>query len=178
MKNHFLTLIAAFFMANVNVVSGQERTAFMKMSLPANYMWMDTDLRSNPPKAHMEFISERNILPQTGSLDPNVIGTWEKVEYYTSGEFRSATVNCFAITKDAKFKIYETVSYATTDNVSIYNRNNPKLLNTLKISTIDKYIYLKDPESGEELKLARYVAGSDYIQLVFENGNKSLWRRR
>ncbi|SMD44129.1 hypothetical protein SAMN00777080_2744 [Aquiflexum balticum DSM 16537] len=178
MKNHLLTLIAAFFMANVNVVLGQGNTTFMKISLPANYMWMDTDLRSNPPKVHMEFISERNILPQTGSLDPNVIGVWENVEYYSSGEFRNTTVNCFAITKDGKFKNYDTVSYSTTDNVSIYNRNNPSLLNIFLISTKNKFIYLKDPESGEEMMLGRYVAGPDYLQIELENGNKTLWRRR
>lgn len=178
MKNHLLTFIVALFMANVNVVLGQERTVFKKMSLPINYMRMESIQYSIGPKAQMQFISNHFRLTQTGSLDQKVVGTWEQVEYYSSGEFRNTTVKSFSISKEGKMNIYETVSYSTNDNISIYDRNNPSLLYTISVSTRNNILYGMDPESGKEEMMTKYVAGPEYFQFLLDDGRKVLYRRR
>lgn len=173
-----LILIASVFMANVNVALGQQKSIFLKITVSAKYMWMVPAPHSNTSEAISDFNLEGFGLDQAGTLDPKLLGVWEQVEYYTSGEFRNITVKSFSITRDGKMNVFDVVSYSTTDNVSIYNRNNPSLVSSFPVYTEGNILYGIDPETREEVMISRYVAGADYIQFTPENGQKTLWRRR
>lgn len=109
-------------------------------------------------------------------FDTRVIGRWTTTSRTSSGDFWSTTSVTMVITAQQEVMMYDKVVSANTGDS--YVKSAPgKLLGTVRLITRNGNLYTINPQTKQEVFIARYTIQGNSMLTVAEDGEKQLWNR-
>lgn len=112
----------------------------------------------------------------SSEFDRRVIGRWTTTSRTSSGDFWSTISETMVITAQQEIMVYDKVVSANTGDS--YVKSAPgKLIGTLRLITRNGNLYTINPQTKQEVLIARYTIQGNSMLTVAVDGEKQLWNR-
>ena len=109
-------------------------------------------------------------------FDRRVIGHWINTSRTSSGDFWSTTSETMVITAQQEVLVYDKVVSANTGD-SYVNSAPGKLLGKFRLITRNGNLYTINPQTKQEVFIAKYTIQGSSMLTVAEDGEKQLWNK-
>lgn len=109
-------------------------------------------------------------------FDNRIIGRWTSTSRTSSGDFWSTTSETMVITAQQELMIYDKVVSANTGDS--YAKSAPgKLIVTSRLITRNGNLYVINPQTKQEIFVAKYTIKGQSLLTISPDGEKQLWNK-